>query len=242
MSGATRLMIIIGLLTASAILVWLAMGLARAWTPSRDQYPLQGVTVSAASGPVSWRALAAQGVDFGYIEASYGSDVRDARFIENYTEARDAGIGFAPLHHYSLCRLASDQAENFVTTVPRDGDALPAAITLEFAENCTARPAQSLVMSELITFLNQVEGHMGKPALLRISPEFEKFYAVSSAIKRNVWLTGNYFPPDYATKPWVMWTANDDYRIDGVEQPIAWNVVKPQSPAIGTDNQAADDE
>ncbi|MEO1044137.1 MAG: GH25 family lysozyme [Pseudomonadota bacterium] len=238
-SGAARLMMVMGLLAIGALIVWVVIGMARAWTPPRDQYPLQGVTVSADSGPVSWRALAAQQVDFGYIAATSGSDGRDERFIENYRGAREAGIGFAPVHRYSLCRLASDQAENFVTTVPRDDTAMPSAITLEFEEDCPSRPAQSLVMSELITFLNQVENHMGKAAILQVSPEFEAEYGVSSAIGRDVWLTGNYFPPDYATKPWVMWTANDSYRIDGVEQPVAWNVIRPQDQATG---EASSDE
>ncbi|MEM1133376.1 MAG: GH25 family lysozyme [Pseudomonadota bacterium] len=230
-SGLNRLLSVILVLAVLAGIVWAAFSMARGWTPSRDQYPLQGVTVNAVSGAISWRALAAQGVNFGYIEATRGSDIRDERFIENYREASAAEIGFAPLHHYSLCRLASDQAENFVTTVPRDEKAMPAAIVLEFDEECTSRPTQSLVVSELITFLNQVESHMGKRAILRVSPQFEKEYSVSSAIARDVWLTGNYFPPDYASKAWVMWTANDRYSIDGAEQPIAWNVIRSEKPS-----------
>lgn len=247
-SNLYRPIIVAAVLACLALIIWSVIGLARGWTPSRDQFPLQGVTVSAANGPVSWRALAAQDVDFGYIEATRGSDIRDERFIENYTDARAAGVGFAPLHHYSLCRLASDQGEIFVTTVPRDDSALPAAIALDFEQDCAARPAQSLVISELVTFLNQVESHMGKPAILRISPEFEEAYAISSSVARNVWLSGDYFPPDYATKPWVMWTANNSYSIDGVAQPVAWNVIRPKDSPTGeqmTDGQtteSVDDE
>ncbi|WOE75946.1 GH25 family lysozyme [Alterisphingorhabdus coralli] len=229
------LIIIISVLLALTGLIWTGFSMARSWTPSREDYPLQGVTVSAESGTISWRALAAQGVGFGYIEATRGANQRDPRFIENYRKARTSDIGFAPLHHYDLCSLASDQAQNFVTTVPRNDKAMPAAIALDFSEDCTTRPTEALVISEMITFLNQIEGHMGKRAVLRISPEFESEYQISAAISREIWLTGNYFAPEYASRPWTLWTANDHYSMDGASGPIGWNVVQPAS---GTDPQS----
>ena len=151
---------------------------------------------------------------------------RDANFAANYAQASDAGLRTGALHHYSLCRLAQDQATNFVTTVPRDPAALPPAVELSFQEGCADRPNRSLVLSELGTFLNQIERHTGKPALLLIRPDFEDMYRISEAVPRTIWLSGNFFPPDYAAKPWVMWEANAHYRIAGIDGPVKWNVVR----------------
>ena len=214
-------------LVVLAVLAWLGWRAVLGWAPSRDQYPLQGITVSQNDGPLAWPTLKAMQTDFAYIRASAGGEHRDTRFLENLTGARDAGIRAGAWHEYSLCRLASDQASVFVTTVPRNADNLPPAISLTFNEDCTDRPGRSLVLAELNTFINQIESHAGKPAILRISPEFEEAYRISEGIGRTVWLTGNFFPPDYAAKPWVMWQANAMHAMKGAQAPVRWNVVRP---------------
>lgn len=196
------------------------------WTPPRGQYPLQGLTVSESNGPVIWPSVKALGADFAYVRATAGAGKRDVSFAENYAQANQAGLRTGALHQYSLCRMAQDQATNFVTTVPRDADALPPAVELSFQDNCAKRPTRALVLSELGTFLNQIERHTGKPAVLLIRPDFEKSYRVSEAIPRTIWLSGNFLPPDYAAKPWVMWEANRYYRIKGIDGPVRWNVVR----------------
>ena len=196
------------------------------WAPSRDEYSVQGVVVSEANGKPSWPELGATGVDFAYITASEGARSRDAQFETNLEGARQAGIRYGALHHFDICRLASDQATLFITTVPRSEQALPPAVQLDFSETCTSRPNRALILSELATFLNQIEAHSGMPAILLLTPEFEKEDNVSSSIDRTVWLEGNWFLPDYSARPWVMWTANSARHIDGIEGPVRWAVVR----------------
>jgi lysozyme len=214
------------------LFIFLIIGLvlrniAVGWTPSRDQYPVQGVTLSEANGPVQWHILGATHVDFAYLRASAGSEVRDARFAENLEAAGEAGIRRGAYHQYDLCRLANDQATNFVTTVPRDDNMLPPALFLSYSPDCDNRPGRALVLSEINIFLNQIEAHSGKPAVIAVSSEFENDYQISAGVNRTFWLIGNFFPPDYATKPWVMWQASDMLRISGVSGPVQWNVVRP---------------
>jgi lysozyme len=197
------------------------------WTPSRQRYPVQGVTVSAAQGQVEWPTLRAKGVDFAYIRATTGVDHRDPLFATNWAGARDAGLRYGAEVAFDLCKLASDQATSFITTVPRDNAALPPVVRLDFLAGCEARPGRDTVLSELNTLLNLVESHSGKPALLRVSKAFEAQYDVGSGINRTLWLEENLFPPDYASRPWVMWTASDAHRISGITGPVDWDVVAP---------------
>jgi lysozyme len=50
---------------------------------------------------------------------------------------------------------------------------------------------------------------------------------VTAAIPRPVWAVQDFFPPDYAARPWRMWQANDMRRIDGVDGAVNWDVVAP---------------
>ena len=209
------------------VIAFVLRNIAVSWAPSREQYPVQGISVDQSHGEIIWHVAGATGVDFAYIQATAGADKRDRNFAANIEGARESGIRYGAFHTYSLCRLAADQATMFVTTVPRAEHMLPPAVRLAFDNDCSDRPGRALVLSDLNTFLNQIESHSGKPAIMEVTRDFEEMYNISSGIDRTFWLEANFFPPDYATKPWVMWRASDIRRISGVDGPINWNVVRP---------------
>jgi lysozyme len=197
------------------------------WAPGRDVYPVQGVSVTAGNGAIDWGTLAANGVDFAYIRVAEGAQGRDPAFAHNWSAARSSGLRYGAVLDFSLCRRAAEQATRFITTVPRDNAALPPVIRLTFDPSCAVRPGRDAVLSELNTLVNLIESNAGKPALINVSNEFEDEYDIASGINRTLWLDGNFFPPDYATRKWVMWTANDMRHIDGIEGPVRWGVVAP---------------
>lgn len=216
--GAILLAVVLG--------VYAIWSMVTGWAPSREDYPVQGIIVSAANGTPEWARLGATGVDFAYITASEGASARDAQFAANLEGAQQAGVRYGSLHHFDICKLASDQATLFMTTVPRSEQALPPVVQLDFSESCKSRPNRALILSELATFLTQIEAHSGTPAILLLGRDFEKEYRVSNAIDRTIWAEGNWFLPDYTARPWVMWTANDHRRIDGIDGPVRWAVAR----------------
>ncbi len=218
-----RLGAVIFALLLGAFILWrIIVG----WAPSRDDYPVQGVVVDASHAEPLWSTLANTGVDFAYLTATDGDTKRDPRFASNLEAVRDVGIRYGALHKYDICRLASDQATLFITTVPRSANALPPAVSLSYSHSCTSKPDRALILSEVATFLSQIEAHSGTPAILLLDQDFEDHYRISAAIDRNVWLEKTWLLPDYAAKPWVMWTANAARRIDGVDGPVRWVVMQ----------------
>ncbi|MDI1295358.1 MAG: GH25 family lysozyme, partial [bacterium] len=161
-----RMGLALALGVALALAIWIY---ARAWAPSREDYPVQGVTITSDDGTVEWGTLAAQGADFAYIRAAKGADWRDPAFAGNWRGVRAAGMRYGAMLEFSLCRLASDQATRFITTVPRDNAALPPVIRLAFDPRCNARPGRDTVLSELNTLVNLIESHAGKPALINVT-------------------------------------------------------------------------
>ena len=211
-----------------AAVALLALGLrfyAGSWRPPLTEFPSQGVDVSAAAGAIDWPTLAAEGADFAYVRATAGSGERDAQFDANWQGVAAAGIPRGALHVYSLCGRAADQARNFVTTVPRTDDALPAAMLIDFEPDCAARPDRKTLLQEIGRFINAVETHTGKPMLLKVTKPVEAAYQLSGAVARPVWAVANYFSPEYAVRPWRMWQANSARHVAGAEAPVHWNVV-----------------
>ncbi len=210
------------MLPIAAIILW---WLCSRWEPSRETYPVQGVAVSSTQGEINWAGIRARGADFAYIHVSTGTKARDATFPANWAGARAAGLRYGAELIYDPCTLASDQATLFITTVPRDTAALPPAIRLDNASGCA--PGRDRVLSELNTLVNLIESHSGKPVLLHISPAFEQAYTISKEVDRTLWLDGNVFPPDYAARDWVMWTASNGRRFDALAGPVQWVAVAP---------------
>lgn len=198
----------------------------RHWAPAFDQYPDQGAEVSARDGAVQFRTLKALGAQFVYLDASDGGR-RDPAFAANLAAAREAGLKVGAVHRFDPCTMADGQSASFVVLVPRGGDLLPPAIALDdIAADCNAPVGEAEVESELMTLINQVEAHAGKPAILQVSKEFEDRYGLAARIERHLWVVGTWRKPAYAGRPWLMWTANEHLWSDASEMPLRWVVMK----------------
>jgi lysozyme len=215
-------------LAACAFLALILTVSLRNYHPGLATYPQQGVDVSAAQGDIDWVRVHKDGASFAYLLATSGDAEKDPRFADHWETSRAAGLKRGAVHHYDLCRLAQDQATNFIATVPRDSTALPPVVDLDLEEGCTTRPARSVVVSEVAAFIRAVEAHSEKPAILRVSRAFESEFAISRAIDRPLWLSSFLFTPSYGERRWLMWRANSSAAVDGIEQGrVSWSVVRP---------------
>jgi lysozyme len=197
------------------------------WTPDPAVYPDQGAEVSAADGAVRFATLKALGARFVYLDASDGARAQDPRFAANLAAAREAGLKVGAVHRFDPCRMADGQSANFVVLVPRGRDLLPPAITLDrTADDCPGHVGEAAVESELMTLINQIEAHSGRPAILQVSKAFEDRYGLASRIERNLWVVGTWRRPTYAGRPWLMWTANDAFTSEASDEPLRWVVVR----------------
>ncbi len=198
------------------------------WAPPQDAYPDQGVVAGARDGVINFRTVRALGGSFAYLDASDGESGQDARFSRNFAAAKEAKLQVGAVHAFDPCTMADGQSANFVTMVPRDNTLLPPAIELgRTADSCEERVSDAAVESELMTLINQIENHAGKAVILKIDPQFEERYGLAQQLERNLWLTRTRLEPDYAGRPWLLWTANDALRSEASDDPVRWVVVQP---------------
>lgn len=201
---------------------------ARHYRPDETRFPDQGALIGEADGTVKFDVLKGLGAKFVYLEASRGAKGRDARFSDNLAAARAAGLQVGAAHVFDPCLPADGQSANFVTEVPREASLLPPAVILAGnTDYCPERVSEAAVQSELMTFVNQIEAHAGKPVILAPTRAFEARYHVAARLDRNLWLMRNYFPPAYGGRPWVLWTANAHFQTPAARNPIHWVVAQP---------------
>jgi lysozyme len=196
------------------------------WRPSQSAYPVQGIEVGSEDGVVDWKAAKAIGASFAYLDASASAFARDPAFSQNLEDARAAKLQVGAVHIYDPCQPAEKQAANFMTVVARDSAMLPPALALNLlADDCPVKVTDAAVLSELMTFLNQIETHTGKATILKISRSFEKRYHLATRIDRNLWLESTYMQPEYAGRPWMLWTANAMLKSEASANALRWVVV-----------------
>lgn len=198
--------------------------LATHWRPSPARYPLQGVDLGEDAPALDWGSVRAAHADFAYLTATAGTQGRAAAFEANWQALPEAGLRRGAVHRFSPCEDGRAQADAFNAVVPRTADALPPALAIDVDDRCEL-PTD--LTPQVTRFVAAVEAHMRQPVILRVSPAAERRWHLSAALDRPVWVTGDGIAPGYAAHPWRLWRASDGRRIDGVAQPLNWDVVAP---------------
>jgi lysozyme len=200
----------------------------REWRPDPALYPEQGALVPTGGAPVRFETLKAVGAQFVYLPlvAGPGAD-SPGGFADRFIRAQAAGLKVGVVLAFDPCLGADAQSGVFAQMVPRDPRLLPPVIGLErLADACDPKVSDAAVESELMTLINQIELHAGRPAILKLSPAFEARHRTATALARDLWLMRDRARPDYAGRPWLLWSANSARVTEASEEPVEWVVVQ----------------
>jgi lysozyme len=187
---------------------------------ARLRYEVIGVDVSHHQGHIDWSALARAGTAFAYVKATEGANFQDANFATNWTESALTGLPRGAYHFFTLCRSGSDQARNFMATVPNDPQALPPAIDAESMGPCQNGAPVGNVAQEIETFLALVEKHYGRRPLIYTTAEFHDAYLTGQFPHDRFWIRSLVIPPLFRHQQWVLWQYHNRGRRPGVQGPV----------------------
>ncbi len=215
------------LLFALGFAAWLWWDM-REWRPDEALYPEQGALVLADGREVKFATLQAIGAQFVYLPLGRGpAPGAPGGFADRFRSARAAGLQVGVLLHFDPCAPADRQSGMFAQMVPRDPALLPPAIDLApLSDSCDPTVSDAAVESELMTLINQIETHAGKPVILKLSPAFQERHKTATALTRDLWLMRDRARPDYAGRPWLLWSANSQLMSEASADPIEWVVVQ----------------
>lgn len=222
------------LFRGGALIVLIGIGFAawlwwdmRSWRPDEGLYPEQGAMIVSGAAPVRFETLRAIGAEFVYLELAGANASPDPGFAPRLAKAREAGLKVGVVQPFDPCIKADEQSSRFTRMVPRDDDLLPPAVALlRTAVDCQPAVSDAAVESELMIAVNQIELHAGKPVILKLGPEFEDQYRTARSTARDLWLVRDRARPDYAGRPWLLWSANSQLVSEASEEPIEWVVVQ----------------
>lgn len=204
--------------------LWIDM---REWRPDAELYPEQGAVVAAQTKGMRYSALPAIGAQFVYLRLEHDARALDDDFASRYAQASETALKIGVMLPFNPCIPADAQSTYFTQMVPRNAQLLPPAIELDrLAIECPNAVSDASVESELMTLVNQIEMHAGKPVILKVSEAFEKRHRTARSLERDLWLVRDRARPDYAGRPWLLWSANGQFHSAAADEPLEWVVVQ----------------
>jgi lysozyme len=193
-----------------------------------NHYAVHGVDVSRWQANIDWQKLRTQGANFAYIKATDGGDHLDPMFKTNWRLAKEAGIRRGAYHFFYWCRPASHQAEWFIRNVPRDPDALPPVIDVEYngESSCKMRLPRAKVLEKMQVFMDMMERHYGQRPVIYTAPDFYKDHLSGEFLNYPFWLRAVAQHPSkvYPGRKWVFWQYSGSGLSQGVSGKIDLNV------------------
>jgi lysozyme len=190
-------------------------------SPTLARLHIRGVDVSYYQGDIDWPTVRANGVSFAYIKATEGGDYLDSKFHRNWVAAKAAGLRRGAYHFYYLCRPVREQIAWFEQHVPRDPDALPPAIDMEWvptSKNCQVKPSHARIIADMRFFLESLERHYGKRPVIYATASFHHDILEGSFNDYPFWLRAIDGPPGerYGFRPWHFWQYSARGTLPGV--------------------------
>jgi lysozyme len=192
-------------------------------------YPVHGTDVSKYQREVDWHAARRSGISFAFIKATEGGDMVDEYFARNWRGTKEAGIPRSAYHFFYFCRPAIEQARWFIRHVPRDPDALPHVLDMEWnhlSPTCRHRPDAATVKREMRIFLDTIEKHYGKRPIIYTSIDFYRDNRLADFHGYEWWLRSVSAHPDerYDGRRFLFWQYTGTGRVPGMNGDADINV------------------
>lgn len=192
--------------------------------PPSARYPIHGIDLSHHNGPIDWKAVSEDGIDFAFLKATEGSDFQDSMFAQNFNAARAYGIKVGAYHFFSTLSSGEEQASNFIDTVPRLEGMLPPVIDVEFSRNRSAMSDEKFHLEFAVLF-STLQNHYGVTPVVYTTQEFHEDYLSETKIAR-LWARSLLGKPYPLAKDWIFWQYSNLGRVAGISSPVDLNVFR----------------
>ena len=197
--------------------------------PRSSDFPIQGIDVSKYQGTIDWQAVKQGGVEFAYIKATEGGDHLDGAFWRNWNASKAAGVPRGAYHFAYWCRPAAEQAAWFAANVPKDPDALPPVLDLEWngdSRTCPHKLPREQARTEVRKMLAGMEKAFGRRPIIYTSVDFHRDVLEGDFRDYKIWVRSVKSHPSvkYGARRWHFWQHTAEGHVPGIKGFVDRNV------------------
>lgn len=196
-----------------------------------SNYPVRGIDVSSYQEHIDWRSVARSGqYSFAFIKATEGRNYKDAYFQENWRGTKVQGILRGAYHFYSDYRTGIEQANNYISVVPKEAGMLPPVLDLEVSGN-----DHRTMLRELNRFLNRLQQYYGVKPIIYTDHDRYTEYIQGNFENYTIWIRDVYAPVQWGNvQNWTFWQYNDRGHVPGVSGYVDLNVFSRQQKQLAS--------
>jgi lysozyme len=203
------------------------------------RHAVQGIDVSKYQFDIDWLEVKKAGTRFAFIKATEGGDHLDSNFRDNWDGAKEAGVPRGAYHFVFWCRPAKDQIRWFIRNVPKDPDALPPVLDVEWnGKSSCPRIAPEKARAKMREMLRAFEAHYGKKPVIYTDITFHEnvLEGTKEFDDYPFWIRSVADRPEarYENRPWEFWQFTATGRVPGIRGDVDRNAF------FGTEKQFRD--
>ena len=189
-------------------------------------YTIHGIDVSRYQGAISWDLVQEMRerdtrISFAFIKATEGLNNVDPEFKRNWRGAKKAGILRGAYHYFIPSKSGKEQAELFISKVNVDPGDLPPVLDVEE----TYGTPVNILQGNVAAWLNTIEFYYKVKPVIYTNIEFYSTYLAGVFDNYPLWVAHykvQHLPR--TTRVWSFWQHNDGGRVNGIANPVDFNV------------------
>ncbi|MDR6870664.1 lysozyme [Bosea sp. BE125] len=188
---------------------------------------IQGIDISRWQGEIDWAKVKDADTRFAFIKATEGGDHLDPSFKRNWAEAKKHGIPRGAYHFVWWCRSAKDQVRWLKKHIPRDADALPPVLDVEWqnGSQCTRKISRDQALAKIREMLAALQAHTGKKPIIYTDINFHEDVLEGEFNDYPYWLRSTAAPLKhrYNREKWEFWQFTTTGQVPGISGDVDRN-------------------
>jgi lysozyme len=191
-----------------------------------SKYSVRGLDVSNYQGEVDWKSVAQTGqYSFVFIKATEGKNYQDAYFKANWNGTKAQGLLRGAYHFYTDYRTGAEQADNYISMVPKEPGMLPPVLDLEV----TGKDQQAM-LREIKVFLDRLEQYYGMKPIIYTDHDRYAQYVKGHFDGYTIWMRDVFTPASWDNaKNWTLWQYDSRGHVPGIIGYVDLNVFSGES-------------
>ncbi len=185
-------------------------------------YEIHGIDVSHYQGNINWETVAKQDIQFAFVKATEGQEMRDKQFAVNWKAIDKTQVKKGAYHFFRPSISSAAQAKNFIEQVKLKPGDLPPVLDVEVLDNTSP----STLRKGMKTWLEMVEQHYNIRPVIYTNLKFYQDYIQGHFDGYPLWIARyNYRPPLLSgSEEWQFWQYGNRGRLPGIQGNVDFNV------------------
>lgn len=184
------------------------------------KYPIKGIDISHHQGNINWKDVSKnKKYKFVFIKATEGNDFRDKLFLKNWKESKDNNMLHGAYHFFTTGSSGLEQAQNFISVVPKENGTLPPVIDIE-----VGGLSKDVFQKELKSYINSIEEYYGQKPILYVMYPLYEAYIKGDFEDYPIWIRDIIkYPTLKDEREWTFWQYGNRGHVKGINTYVDLN-------------------